>query len=157
MHTTHPLCSKPPLSYGAHGFLKHVKTRECQAVYSSQSWAKPQIRRPGWPVQFPARPGLAHEQNPKTPGPARPMGRWGSPDFKGCTEMDVEKGLAGRNSSGWPRPARRPMGRWVGPGLPKDVGPARPRAVGLGRAAGAGQSSSDSSPLRCLFSPRVPR
>ena len=138
MHTTHPLCSKPPFSYGAHGFLKHVKTRECQAVYSSQSWAKSQIRwparpmgfaaRPGRarPIQFPAGPGLAHERNPKPPGPAQP-GSWaggGDQILRDGLRRMLKKGLLGRNFSGRPKSARRPMGRWVGPGCPKEVGPA---------------------------------
>ena len=165
MHTTHPLCSKPPFSYGAHGFLKHVKTRECLAVYSSQSWAKHQIRRPG---PWASRPGPAGpDPSNFRPGPAWPTseiqkplarpGSWaggGDQILRDGLRWMLKKGLLGRNFSGRPKPARRPMGRWVGPGHPKEVGPARPRADG---PAGAGPSNSDSSPLRCLFSPHVPR
>ena len=120
MHTTHPLCSKPPFPYGAHGFLKHVKTRECQAVHSSQSWVKPQIRRPARAMGFAARPGRARPiQFPARPTseirkpPARP-GSWaggGDQILRDGLRWMLKKGLLGRNFSG------RPMGRWVGPAL----------------------------------------
>ena len=70
------------------------------------------------PIQFPARPGLAHEQNQKTPGPARP-GSWaggGDQILRDGLRWMLKKGLLCRNFSGRPKPARRPMGRWVGPG-----------------------------------------
>ena len=81
-------------------------------------------------IQFPARPGpRAKSKNPRP-------GSWaggGDQILRDGLRWMLKKGLLGRNFSGRPKPARRPMGRWVGPGRPKEVGPARPRADGPGR------------------------
>ena len=54
-------------------------------------WRSTPISRPG---------SRARVENP---GPARPIGRWGRPDFKEWTEIDVENALMGRNFSVRPR------------------------------------------------------